>query len=200
MGAVFAGVIRTPMTSVLMIFELTQDYAVIVPLMIANLVSLFVASQLQRESIYEVLTTQDGIHLPSTKTRMRVGRRTVGEILRTAEPLLPVQTTVGAALAQMRGSAFGAAMVMDGRGVVGVVGVARLESEAAERVIGELVDEAGFAHLHADQGIDLALERMGENALDAVPVVSRAEVHRLLGMVTLNDVLGAYGVGREDRK
>src|SRR6202453_3422918 len=45
MGAVFAGVVRAPMTSVLMIFELTQDYAVIVPLMIANLVSLFVASR-----------------------------------------------------------------------------------------------------------------------------------------------------------
>jgi CIC family chloride channel protein len=46
MGAVFAGVVRTPMTSVLIIFEMTQDYAVIVPLMIANLVSLFVASLL----------------------------------------------------------------------------------------------------------------------------------------------------------
>src|SRR5277367_6404187 len=52
MGAVFAGVVRTPMTSVLMIFETTQDYAVIVPLMIANLVSLFVASLLQHEPIY----------------------------------------------------------------------------------------------------------------------------------------------------
>src|ERR1035441_1632643 len=44
MGAVFAGIVRAPMTSVLMIFEMTQDYAVIVPLMIANLVSLFIAS------------------------------------------------------------------------------------------------------------------------------------------------------------
>jgi len=55
MGAVFAGIVRAPMTSVLMIFEMTQDYAVIVPLMIANLVSLFIASRLQREPIYEAL-------------------------------------------------------------------------------------------------------------------------------------------------
>jgi CIC family chloride channel protein len=68
MGAVFAGVVRAPMTSVLMIFEMTQDYAVIVPLMIANLVSLFVASLLQHEPIYEALAVQDGIHLP-TRTR-----------------------------------------------------------------------------------------------------------------------------------
>ena len=70
MGAVFAGVVRTPMTSVLMIFEMTQDYAVIVPLMIANLVSLFIASRLQHEPIYEGLAIQDGIHLPSAE---RVG-------------------------------------------------------------------------------------------------------------------------------
>ncbi len=48
MGAVFAGIVRAPMTSVLMIFEMTQDYAVIVPLMIANLVSLFIASRSAR--------------------------------------------------------------------------------------------------------------------------------------------------------
>src|ERR1022692_3985473 len=70
MGAVFAGVVRAPMTSVLMIFEMTQDYAVIVPLMIANLVSLFIASRLQHEPIYEALAVQDGIHLPSAEGRL----------------------------------------------------------------------------------------------------------------------------------
>src|SRR6266567_4247049 len=63
MGAAFAGIVRAPMTSVLMIFEMTQDYAVIVPLMIANLVSLFISSRLQRQPIYEALAVQDGIHL-----------------------------------------------------------------------------------------------------------------------------------------
>ncbi len=73
MGAVFAGIVRAPMTSVVMIFEMTQDYAVIVPLMIANLVSLFLASRLQPEPIYEALAVQDGIHLPSAEARQRQG-------------------------------------------------------------------------------------------------------------------------------
>src|SRR5229473_397305 len=59
MGAVFAGIVRAPMTSVLMIFEMTQDYAVIVPLMISNLVSLFISSRLQQQPIYEALAVQD---------------------------------------------------------------------------------------------------------------------------------------------
>lgn len=73
MGAVFAGIVRVPMTSVLMIFEMTQDYAVIVPLMISNLVSLFISSRLQPQPIYEALAVQDGIHLPTAETRQRHG-------------------------------------------------------------------------------------------------------------------------------
>jgi hypothetical protein len=58
MGAVFARFVPAPMTSVLMLFEMTQDYAVIVPLMISNLVSLFVSSRLQRQPIYEALAVR----------------------------------------------------------------------------------------------------------------------------------------------
>ena len=77
MGAAFAGIVRTPLTSVIMIFEMTRDYPIIVPLMIANLVSFFVASRLQHEPIYEGLAMQDGIHLPSAGARQRSGERQV---------------------------------------------------------------------------------------------------------------------------
>src|SRR5208283_5909333 len=64
MGAAFAGIIRVPLTSVIMIFEITRDYSIIVPLMIANMISYFISSRLQEEPIYEALMHQDGIHLP----------------------------------------------------------------------------------------------------------------------------------------
>src|ERR1700686_3550759 len=94
MGAAFAGIVRAPMTSVLMIFEMTQDYAVIVPLMIANLVSLFIASQLQREPIYEALAVQDGIHLPTVESRQRYGQRQLATVMRTAGESLPAEITM----------------------------------------------------------------------------------------------------------
>ncbi len=121
MGAVFAGIVRAPMTSVLMIFEMTQDYAVIVPLMIANLVSLFIASRLQHEPIYEALAVQDGIHLPSAKTRQRHGRRLVRKTMRAASQLLPAEITVREAFEQVRSSGFRTWLVTDRRGVVGVI-------------------------------------------------------------------------------
>jgi CIC family chloride channel protein len=197
MGAVFAGVVRAPMTSVLIIFEMTQDYAVIVPLMIANLVSLFVASLLQQEPIYEALAVQDGIHLPTAKTRQRLGQRQAASIMTVASQLLPAETTVREALVRVSASEFRTWLVTDRRGVIGAIDVARLEREAAEgadKSLGDLMDTVEFPHMHADQGLDLALERMGANSFDILPVVNRANVHRLEGVVTLRDVLNAYGV------
>ena len=93
MGALFAGIVRAPMTSVLMIFEMTHDYAVIVPLMIANLASLFISSRLQKQPIYEALAHQDGIHLPDSKSRSGFGQRKVFQAMRNATETLTAQST-----------------------------------------------------------------------------------------------------------
>jgi CIC family chloride channel protein len=199
MGAVFAGIVRAPMTSVLMIFEMTQDHAVIVPLMIANLVSLFVASRLQHEPIYEALAVQDGIHLPTAETRQRHGRRQVIRVMQTASQLLPAEITVREALERVRSSEFRTWLVTDRRGVIGVINLSWLQRELAEgadRKVGELVDAVVFPHVHPDQRLELALERMGANQFEILPVVNRADVHKLEGVVTLRDVLDAYGVTR----
>ena len=199
MGAVFAGIVRAPMTSVLMIFEMTQDYAVIVPLMIANLVSLFIASRLQRAPIYEALAVQDGIHLPTAETRQRYGQRQVMSVMQTASEALPAEITVREALERARSSEVRTWLVTDRRGVVGVINLSWLErelTEGADKTLGELVDALVFPHVHADHGLDLALQRMGANQIEMLPVVNRANVHKLEGVVTLRDVLDAYGVSR----
>lgn len=198
MGAVFAGVVRAPMTSVVMIFEMTQDYAVIVPLMIANLVSLFIASRLQHDPIYESLAVQDGIHLPSAKTRHRHGQRQVVSVMRAKSQFLSAQITLGEAREQLRSTEQRTWLVMDERGVVGVISLSRLERELAKdgnKKLGETLDALTFPHVHPDQTLDLALQRMGDNQLDILPVVGRADVHELRGIVTLRDVLNAYGLG-----
>ena len=64
MGALFAGIIRAPMTSVFMIFELTQDYQILVPLMVANLLSFTISRRYQPVTIYHALLEQDGTPLP----------------------------------------------------------------------------------------------------------------------------------------
>jgi CIC family chloride channel protein len=197
MGAVFAGIVRTPMTSVVMIFEMTQDYAVIVPLMISNLVSFFISSRMQRQPIYEALAIQDGIHLPTAEARQRHGQHQVIRIMRPATEVLPAQLTVREALEYVRSGEFRAWPVTDCRGVVGVISLVTLRRELAEdaaKPIAELVDALSFPHVHGDHTLDQALERMGAARLDVLPVVSRVDIHKLEGVITLGDVLAAYGV------
>jgi CIC family chloride channel protein len=201
MGTAFAGIVRAPMTSVLMIFEMTQDYAVIVPLMISNLVSLFIASQLQPEPIYDALAIQDGIHLPGAEARQRYGQRQVLLAMRTPTEVLSGETTVRDALDQVRTSRIHSWLVVDERGVIGVINLLTLQqekNEGADKKLRELVGVLHFPHVHTDQGLDLALERMGTNHLDLLPVVNRANVHKLEGVVTLADVLNSYGLNRLD--
>ncbi len=204
MGTAFAGIVRAPMTSVVMIFETTRDYAVIVPLMISNLVSFFISSRLQRQPIYDVLAHQDGIHLPSAETRQQQGQRRVIQAMRTATEILAAQITVGEALEKTQCSQFRSWPVVDERGVMGIVGRSSLQKAFAEGAttspLGGLVDSRDFPHVHVDQSLHLALERLGSAQLDTLPVVSRADVHKLEGIVTLQDVLGSYGVDLQGPK
>ena len=202
MGTLFAGIVRVPMTSVVMIFETTHDYAVIVPLMISNMVSFFISSRMQRLPIYEALAIQDGIHLPSAETLRHHGQRRVSQVMRAAKDVMPSHMSVRESLERAHKTEFHSWPVVDGRGVVGIVGLARIEQAMADgkgtKQLKDLVDAADFPHVHADQPLHMALEVMGEAGLDVLPVVSRANIHHLMGVVVLPDVLNLYGVkGRE---
>jgi CIC family chloride channel protein len=63
MGAVFAGIVRAPMTSVLIIFEMTGGYGLVLPLMIANMSAFALARHWRRVPVYDALLAQDGIYL-----------------------------------------------------------------------------------------------------------------------------------------
>jgi len=199
MGAAFAGIVRAPMTSVMMIFEITRDYAVIVPLMISNLVSFFVASRFQKEPIYEVLAHQDGIHLPTAETRALEGNRRVLQAMRAASETLSVDSTLRDAVAKTQASTLSAWPVVSHEGVIGVLGREAIEAAAknadADKKLSDLIGASeDFPHVHADHSLNTALHRMGAAGLDALPVVNRANVHQLLGIVTVDDVLSLYRV------
>jgi CIC family chloride channel protein len=198
MGTAFAGIVRAPMTSVVMIFETTRDYAVIVPLMISNLVSFFISSRLQPQPIYEVLASQDGIHLPTAESRDSSGQRRVIHAMRPPNEILKAEMTTQEALEKVSGSALRAWPVNDQRGVIGIVTLAALKKAAAADGLSntkliDLIERRDFPHLHADHSLTVALERMGAAGVDALPVVSRADVHKLEGIVTVQDVLKFYG-------
>src|SRR5467141_3069167 len=165
MDTAFAGIIRAPMTSVVMIFEITRDYAVIVPLMISSLVSSFISARFQKQTIYEVLAHQDGIHLPTAESRISSGQRRVFQAMRPATEILTADMTIQDALEKVRDSRLEALPLSNERGVAGIVKLATLDKAAAEgdsnKKLTDLIEGEEFPHLHADQSLTVALERMG---------------------------------------
>jgi chloride channel protein, CIC family len=202
MGTAFAGIVRAPMTSVVMIFEITRDYAVIVPLMISNLISFYISSKFQKQPIYEVLAHQDGIHLPRAETRQQEGQRQVQRAMRQATEKLSAGMTVQEALEKLNSTEFQSWPVCDEGGVIGVVRLQDLKRGNSDglgaRRLSEILDRGEVPHVHADHSLHVALDRMGASRLDVLPVVSRANVHRLEGVVTLRDVLAQYGVAAKE--
>jgi CIC family chloride channel protein len=162
MGTAFAGIVRTPLTSVIMIFEVTRDYTIIVPLMISNLIAYLISYAFQRTPIYEALAYQDGVHLPSAKARDQAGRMQVSQAMRPVPAALEEDTDAGGEFK-------------------------RLADLVAESVTTP-------PHVHPDHQLSLALERMGAGGLNVLPVISRADVRKLVGIVVLDDVLRAFGV------
>ena len=196
MGTAFAGIVRTPMTSVIMIFETTRDYTIIVPLMISNLIAFFISQKLQKEPIYEALAHQDGVHLPTKAADPAMMR--VVQAMRPAPEALPAEMDAATAAERVHGESLDAWPVARGNGFVGMVRKADLEAAVARgeggKKLAEIVDERAFSHLHPDHRLGLALERMGAGHVNVLPVVSRANMGQLMGIVTLDDVLRAYGV------
>ena len=120
--------------------------------------------------------------------------------MRAPAELLQSTMTLRQAVEQTRSSTSGSWIVTDEEGVVGVLrrsslmqAVAEETNETPERQLSELLDLTEFPHLHVDHALHVALERMSAGRLDLIPVVSRANVRKLEGIVTLRDALDSYG-------
>jgi CIC family chloride channel protein len=198
MGAAFAGIVRTPMTSVIMIFEMTRDYSIIVPLMIANMISFFISQKLQPEPIYEALALQEGVFLPTGESREQLAGIRVAQIMKTGPDPLPADLSVDSAAKMLNELGRTSWPVGDSKYLYGVITTREIEDNKTARALRELVEpHLSFPYVHPDHPLSLALERMGAAGVDAVPVVSRANIREVYGVVTLPDILNAYGVQRD---
>jgi chloride channel protein, CIC family len=206
MGAAFAGILRVPMTSVIMIFEITRDYSIIVPLMIANLISYFISSRLQKKPIYEALMHQDGIRLP-TAPRDREAEKFVSDALRMPDKVFQGDDKIEEALTNL-GSTSSTWPVVDRNGLmIGMVTRAQLhEAIQLDRrhctmadLLPPLEPDAALnpeklLWLYPDQPLGTALRRMDQSGLNVLPVVDRRKLRELVGVISLRDILSTQYV------
>jgi CIC family chloride channel protein len=201
MGVTFAGIIRAPITSIFMIFEVTQDYQIMLPLMIANVISYAVARTLHPHPLFDTLARQDGIHLPE-KAHEDLADLTVESAMRPRRVVLDPNWTAKHALeeaSKLAQQAF--AIAGPGQELYGVVTTPMLTRAVAagdgDRTVSNLAVSADGYRIYPDQPLSVALEKLGGGAM-LLPVVGRLHPDTLIGVVDAEDVLRVYGLARGD--
>lgn len=198
MGVAFAGIIRAPITSFFMIFEVTQDYQIMLPVMIANVISYTLAEVLHHEPLFDVLARQDGIRLPSKGDR-QLRSLTNAEAMKEPATLLEYGEPLGTALARLPNTGEAFVVIHDGN-LAGVVTRASIRQAIAnqekENVVGSIAVLREQYLAYPDESLARSLDKLRQGAV-LLPVVSRLNPDHLLGVIEASDVLKAYRIAIE---
>ncbi|HEX3706469.1 MAG TPA: chloride channel protein [Mycobacteriales bacterium] len=192
MGAVFAGAARAPITAVLIIFELTGDYRIVLPLMVAIVLAAGMSNLLSVDTIYTLKLRRRGIDLQRGRATNVMTLLTVRDAMRAVPNPLRQSTPLDEILDRFNREDVDALPVVDDAGRYrGTVTAVQLEAgardDATEAAAGELAVLSPT--VRADQTLDDALRVLVGNDRSGVPVIEGATV---AGWLTHRDVLRAY--------
>lgn len=194
MGAMFAGVIRAPMTSVLIIVEMTRGYSLILPLMIANTTAYVLARRFRAESVYEALLEQDGVRIPHASRPGEVRR----VVTLAGEPRVMLEPSMSAEEVLLRcGGENGARVypVVDAeRHLIGIVAAEELGIVASKSELLPLTTASDLMRapvsVRHDDPLTTVIERMITSGLHELPVVDDGD--RVIGRIDDRVLATAY--------
>lgn len=195
MGVLFAGFLRAPMTSVFMVLEVSGNYSIILPVLIANTFAYLISRTLQPIAIFDVLTRQDGLDLPSMEEQREEGILRVEDAMRPAPDVVDAEETFDRALQRFAATPPPEELVIR----LDRTGWCTLTRDAVETMIKEgkggitlnsVLATQPIPFLHPDHPLEMALRFTDRVPL--VPVVNRANFRKLEGIISQRDVLGRY--------
>ena len=197
MAAVLAGTIHAPITSFILLFEMTHDYRIILPLMFAVNASLFLSWHLQKDSVYTLGLTRRGIRLKQGRDIDILDTITVGEVMVTDVVALQESDSLEAAtdlFIRTRNSCLPVVNKTDELiGILTAQDIDRTNNEEKNAAL--TVGEACTRELliaYPDETIGTALQRIGIRDIGQLPVVSRNNPRRLVGLLGNADIGRAY--------
>ncbi len=203
MGVLFAGFLRAPLTSVFMVLEVSANYSIIVPVIVANTIAYVVSRSLQPVPIFDLLTRQDGLVLPSLEEqRERTILRVEDAMHPPAAPVLNFEDSVAEALARVESLPWNFFLVrMSPSGWSSISGEAlkKLHGEGkSEMTLGSTLPIRQLPLLYPDLPLEAALRYT--NHVPLVPVVHRANPRQLEGVISSEDVLKKYQLFAESEE
>lgn len=199
MGAVAAGAMHAPITSIIIIFELTNDYRIILPLMVACIISVLITTRLKKDSIYTLKLTRRGLKLYNEKETNILKSVKVGKILKKKFEIFHEESPfseIKEKVFQSKHSHF--YIVGRHNEVMGVI----LEGDVEKLTSGiekpdknlkakDLCIPVTF-YFTVEDTLDSVIKAFGGSRLDEFPVVDEHDPMKLIGTISKDDVIAAY--------
>ena len=198
MGAFLAAATHAPMTAIFLLFEITDSYQVIVPIMLACVIGTSIARHLKKDSLETVELSRLGIDLEAGKERNIMKGLAVGEVMSRRVETVPENMTLGNfakfieqthhtnfPLVDELGELTGIISVQDFMGVV-------FEKELMDLVVIKELATKDVITVHAEEDLDTAMRKIGYRNIEQLPVVDRETHRQLYGIISRRDMVSAY--------
>lgn len=198
MGAVVSATTHGPITAILMLFEMTGDYKIILPLMITCIVSSGVIRQIIIESIYTLKLIRKGINIQSGKEINMLKSIGVREVMNPDVETVAENLKLGEFTNRVLRSKYNSFPVIsaDGR-LTGVLSIndyrdAAFDEDLKDLVVAKDLATSDVVTVSIDANIYDALEKISADDFSILPVVSLGDSSKLEGILTRRDIIGAY--------
>lgn len=195
MAAVMAGVVRAPITAIMLVFELTNDYRLILPIMLASVACVFVAELFERDGVYAMGLARKGIRLKQERDIDLMQALTVRDAMSTPAPVIHNDQS----LLELRDGlrkfhAHGLIVVDQADKVVGIATMSDLQQAFESGIAqGKVEDLCGQEVIttEPDEPLWTAVRNMGQRGIERLPVVDPV-TGAPVGVLTRDGIISAY--------
>jgi CIC family chloride channel protein len=201
MGALVSGVTHAPITAILIIFELTNDYRIIPPLMFACVIAVLLSSHFSKDSIYTKKLSRRGISLSRDRDINLLRSIKVQSVMNPEPKRISAGMPIGDLLQSLISGQHQSGVVVDGDDrCIGIVGLSEIRSviqdneDLASIVIAADVADLGIPVVVESDGLDLVMHLFGRTHHDELPVCDGAKSRRVIGVISKKAVIDAYNL------
>ena len=196
MGAVVAATTHAPITAILIVFELTNDYRIMLPLMTACIIATMLAAKLSKESIYTTKLARRGVNIRAGQDINMLRNIPLREVLRETAHVIDPSERLSGIIERVTKQDAACFYVVDSVGLLrGVISMRELRPALHDAeslgglVVAQDLVESDYPYLTADENLDTVLDRLDKGYRDELPVLADG---RLLGVVRIEDVIARY--------
>ncbi|HUU80897.1 MAG TPA: chloride channel protein, partial [Acidobacteriota bacterium] len=198
MGAVVSGTTHGPLSAILILFEMTGDYKIILPLMIACIISSLTSQQILAESIYTLKLARRGVNIRAGKEVNVLKSISVRDVMNPAVETVPENLSLRKLSEKVSKSKYKSFPVVDEKGnLTGILSYLDYHSTIFDENLKDLVvakelSTSKVVTVSLDDNLYDALERITADDYSLLPVVSPDNPSKLRGVLTRRDIIGSY--------